>query len=154
MAGKDRKMKTLEQMREAVDLLMKQLSEIKTKCATEAREYDDEERKLIRQIQLRIDDLREQIALEEKTANLDNELSRSVKNPPKVDPADDGTGTVPYGTGARSNEAQFRSLGEQLVAIAIAGQAGGHIDPRLIEARETRAVTGLSEGIASGGGYI
>lgn len=143
-------MRSVEQMREAINGLMKQLGDMKAKCMGEGREYDDEEKKLIRSIQARIDDLREQIELEEKTASLDKDLSKSRKEPPKADPNDDGTRSLPYGEGARTRGPQFQSLGEQLVAIAIAGQDGGHVDPRLIEER----ATGLSEGIASGGGFL
>jgi len=157
--GKGKEMKDLTQMREAIDELMKQLSDIKTKCIQENREYTKEERKFIRKIQARVDDITEQIALEEKTASLAKEQDTSIKPPPKIDPAEERT--VPYGTGARITDSDFsdsfRTLGEQLMAIVVACEDGGWVDPRLRSdprlIAEVRA-TGLSEGIASGGGYI
>lgn len=140
-------MKTIEEMRQAIDGLMKQLGDIKARCMNEGREYDDEEKKLVRQIQGRIEDLKEKIDLEEKSDALMKDVGKSQKEPPKIDPTDDDS--VPYGTRAREGEgAQFRSLGEQLMAV-ITATTQGHIDPRL----EGRA-TGLSEGVGSEGGFL
>lgn len=143
-------MKSLQEMREAVKGLMKQLADMKANCQTDGREYDDEERKLIKTIQARVDDLEEQIALEEKTAALDKAQATTRTEPPKPDPAE-GDPPAPYGSRARISDApKFRTFGEQLIAVLSASASGGYVDPRLVEER----ATGLSEGVASEGGFL
>lgn len=46
---------------------------------------------------------------------------------------------------------QFESLGEQLVAVMNASRPGGFVDPKLAQ---IGAATGLSEGVASAGGFL
>jgi len=48
-------------MRDAIDALTKQLDEIKARCIREDRPYDDGEKKLIKQIQSRIEGLQGEI---------------------------------------------------------------------------------------------
>lgn len=47
---------------------------------------------------------------------------------------------------------QFRSFGEQLMAVRSAGSVGGSIDKRLIPSE--RAASGMSEGIGADGGFL
>jgi len=62
-------------------------------------------------------------------------------------PGDDGGN----GESAVETPRLFKSLGEQLKAVSDAGTPGGIIDPRLMAINKA---TGLSEGIASEGGYL
>lgn len=49
----------------------------------------------------------------------------------------------------------FRTFGEQLHSIAVAGMQNGQVDPRLQHTGEMRAgPTGMSEGIAADGGFL
>jgi peptidoglycan hydrolase CwlO-like protein len=58
--------RNIPNLRATIDNLLKQLDDIRAGCIQENREYSDEEKKLIGQIQKRVEALREQIELEEK----------------------------------------------------------------------------------------
>lgn len=52
---------------------------------------------------------------------------------------------------ARQDPPKFKSLGEQMLAIASAGMPGGRQDPRLVIAA---GPTGMNEGVGSEGGFL
>jgi len=55
-----------------------------------------------------------------------------------------------YSTDTAGSDSGFRSLGEQLAAVAQAGMPGGSVDARLFQ----NAATGLSSGVPSEGGFL
>ena len=146
-------MKTITQMKEAVEGLLQQIGDIDAKCTAEEREYTDEEKKLIKQIQVRIHDLKDKIELQEDTARLAKEAEKSVTPPTKVDP-NDGSGQQRAAITATDPSEQFRSMSEFFGAVIIA-EVGHRVDPRLsrYDERETR-VSGLGEGVGSEGGFL
>jgi HK97 family phage major capsid protein len=154
-------MKSKKEMQESVGKLAKQLGDINAELIQANREPDEEERKLIRQIQVRIKDLEEQIELAEETEKINDRLARSQQEPTRPDPAD-SLSTPPDDTGRRHqgdlqigrepDPNRFSSFGEMLMAVRAAGNPDRpSFDPRLrIESR----ATGLSEGVASEGGFL
>lgn len=60
------------------------------------------------------------------------------------------TGTVRYPAQVREQSDRFRTLGEQLQAVAYSSRPGGGMDNRLAPL----AATGMSEGIPSEGGFL
>jgi HK97 family phage major capsid protein len=54
----------------------------------------------------------------------------------------------------RKTSGPFKTLGSQIRSIIRAGTPGEKVDRRLFEVAETRAATGLSEGIPSDGGFL
>jgi HK97 family phage major capsid protein len=118
-----------------------------------------------------IDALTAEIAREEKLQKEEELLNRTQHEPIKPDPNDgtDGQRQAPnvtqvetrveirqpdgtYKQGRVINpKKEFRTLGEQLVAVVRAERAGGVVDPRLTE---IRAAAGASEYVPSDGGFL
>lgn len=91
------------------------------------------------------DNLKAQIEREERLA----EAKKFVEEPlpakaahvePKLEPAQ-----------LKSKEMPFKHFGEQLKAIIESSKAGAPVDPRLLE---VKAVSGMSEGVPSDGGFL
>ena len=80
---------------------------------------------------------------------MDRWASRSQKEPPKIDPSDDGFGG--YYQTRTGDRAGFKSMGEYFQCVVRAGMpaGSGYLDERLVEIR----ATGLSEGVGSEGGF-
>lgn len=74
-----------------------------------------------------------------------------LKAEPPLNPA---PVTVTKPAEVKSKPEGFRTLGEQLKAIAQASTPGGFVDRRLADYDETKAATGLNEGTPSQGGFL
>ena len=111
---------------------------------TETRELDKDEARSWEDMMGQVDQLTTRIEREEKLRNAETETTRSHREPtrPDVGPEENRQ--------AQGQPQRFRSFGEQMQAVMRAAQPGGHVDPRLT----TRAVTGMSEGMPSDGGFL
>lgn len=146
-------MKTITQMRKAVEELLQQLGDIDAKCTAGDREYSDEEKKLIAQIHARVRDLKEKIKLQEES----KKLSEESHDPPTKEDPSQGSGEqrrIEWGK-ENPDPDQFRSLGEMLMAVIRSEMPGAQrsVDPRLQRVEETRA-SGMNEGVGSEGGFL
>ena len=113
---------------------------------TEDRDLTEDEQKRYDALDDDFDKLSERIErqkkLDERKKSLEtvSEPAESRKQKPEPD------GVVEPATEAKT----FRTFGEQLMAVRTAASPGGHIDRRLT----TRAVSGMSEGVPSDGGFL
>jgi len=138
-------MKTITQYREEVKSLMKKIGDIDAKATTENRDLASDEIKLKEDIMDEVDHLRSLISNMERTERISAELKAPVSEPQ----------TRPRPQEQRKEERsqdQFRSLGEQMVAVVRAGRPGGPVDPRLFNVRT--AASGLNETVPSEGGFL
>ena len=148
------KYKTIQEMRDAIGELMKRLGDMKAQCVQDNREYTEEERKTIRQIQFRVEDLKEQIELEEKNAQLSDEFDEKRSQRPPTKPQPDNEGD-PAARARGQDPNEFRSFGEFLGAVMVAGNPDRpYYDERLRMVDGEARATGLSEGIGSEGGFL
>ena len=138
-------MKTITEMREEVKNLMQNLADSKTRCIQENREPSGEERRVALAVLARVEELEEIINLELKVEATEDRLTKSQRAPMK--PNLDG---IPD---AQAKKDSFKSFGEQIIAVMRAGSPSPYVDPRLRTSMRN-AVTGLSEGIPSDGGFL
>ena len=141
-------MKTITEMREEISEIMTKLGTMKAKAEQEEKEPTSENRRDAHDLLNRVDDLKANIDLEERVRGTADELATPREEP-----------TKPEVRKTTVNEREqvkldsFPSFGEQLQAIAQAeDRTIGRIDPRL--RTQTRAVSGMSENVQSGGGFL
>ena len=140
-------MKTITEMREEITNHMKKLGEMKANLTAEDREPSEEERGKAADLLDRVDDLEKNIDLEERIQDTGDRLAQPKQEPTKPD----------VRVSSRTPEAQakkdrFLTFGEQLQAVIRASHPSHRsVDPRL---RETRAISGMSETVASDGGFL
>lgn len=137
-------MKTITAMREEIESLMKELGNMKAALTAENREPSDEEREKAAQFLDRVDELEKNIAMEERIQGTEERLSKPRQAPVKPE-----TATETDAEKQRKKD-RFLSFGEQLQAVIRAASPGGQFDPRL----QTRAISGMSETVASDGGFL
>lgn len=138
------------EMKRAMKALYDQIEEIKSAAAKNNRELDvgDYEK---------IDDLLDQIeALHKRIQTLEREERLRGLTP--------GSEIDPPNAGSEDDGENFRSFGEFLQAVALAGsprgtsiggKRGGYVDQRLLfEGPPEARATGLSEGVPSDGGFL
>ena len=139
-------MKTISEYRAEVKALLKELADMRSICVNENRSPSDTEIEKSEGVMDEIEALEKIIANEERMQSTRDRVKAPEKQAvSKPDPEK-----------ARKIERQekrdrFLTLGEQMQSIMRAGMPGGNVDPRLYQAR---AVTGLSEGIPSDGGFL
>jgi HK97 family phage major capsid protein len=138
-------MKTATQYRDDIKTLTGKIADLDAKCIAESRDLSDEEVDLRDRMMDKVDGFRKMVASIERSQKINDELAkptREVVSKPLVD-------TMTQ----KKQEARdsFGSFGGQMAAIMRAGVPGGRVDPRLLN---TRAVTGMSEGIPSDGGFL
>jgi len=137
-------MKTLEWYLSKIKDLDKQLSDMRELCVRENRDPIPDEIKRGKEIVAEIKEVEAIVEYEtESRATHDRVNAPAEKAVTKPDPA-----KVPKSPDKRD---KFLSLGDQMQAIMRAGIPGQNVDPRLYQ---SRAVTGLSEGIPSDGGFL
>jgi len=140
-------MKSITQMREEIERLMKKLGDMKAQCVAEGIEPTSEQREKAHEILNRIDELKGNIELEERIQGTADLLSE-----PKTEPTRPDVRTSTVDKNEQEKRDSFVSFGEQLQAIVRASHPSHrYVDPRL---REARAITGLSETVASDGGFL
>jgi len=106
------------------------------KAEAEKRDTTDEESQKLEELIERKGKLERERNNYVQLKGLQPEIEAMRKEPTKPDPEN-------------SQEINFRSFGEQLMAVVEAGKAGGKIDPRLLQ-----RATGLNEAIGSEGGFL
>ena len=133
-------MRTVTQYREEIARLVKKVGDIDAKCIAENRDPAESEIKLKAEIMDGIDELRSIVATQERqermTADLEKPAAPQTQPRPQTQKSEE------------RKQDQFRSLGEQLLAVRNAS-INGSVDPRLY-----RAATGLSEVVPSDGGFL
>ncbi|WP_342152336.1 phage major capsid protein [Methylorubrum sp. SB2] len=117
------------------------------KAAAEQRDLTKDEAERVDAIEAALQE--NQKSIERAEAHQERQRALGVTAPDANEQADRRTAAQPRtGNG-------FASLGEQMMAIARAGIAGGNVDPRLQATDGMRAgPTGMSEGIAADGGFL
>ncbi len=140
-------MKTIAQYRTEIEAIDHELGNMREVLVQEDRNATAEERARGRQLVSDIEELEDIIsaaALENKTRERvasPNQEATAVKPDPEKNPE----------KRAQEDRETFSTFGEQMQAVMLAGMPEGRVDPRL---RNTRAVTGMSEGIPSDGGFL
>jgi HK97 family phage major capsid protein len=142
-------MKTIAEMKQMIEDLMKKIGDLRALCQTENRSLSTEERKLVQESLDNIDELEDQITLEERTQRTKKRLDGSSDDDKKLRTPLKPSG-VELNTKAQEERDRFTSFGEQLVAVRRACAPGGYTDPRLLN----RAASGLNEGTPSDGGFL
>ena len=133
-------------MREERKKLVIEARELVNRADLEKREMTPDEKLLFNDKMARADSLTEKIEREERLLRMGDKLEGPHPETPSIkpDPQDGNVEQNVYG-----QQRQFRSLGEQLMAVMKAGTPGGVVDPRL-----TTRATGLNEGTPSEGGFL
>ena len=134
-------MRTITQMREEIDSLMKTLGDMKAKITAENRDPREEERGKAADILDKVNDLEKSIEMQLRIEETEERLASPQKQPTKPG----------VETAERKKKDQFLTFGEQLQAVIRAASPTGSRDPRLLE---TRAISGLNETVASEGGFL
>jgi HK97 family phage major capsid protein len=142
-------MKTVTEMLKEVENLDKQLADMKTRCIQENREPSAEERRIANTVLDRIDELEELITLEQRHAETHNRLEKSQRRPLKPDPM----GGSDPDRRKQEEKDKFGTFGQQLVAVIRAASPDRMVDPRL-RTSLFDAASGLSESVASDGGFL
>ena len=137
-------MKTITEMREEIARMMKELGDMKAQAIAESRSHTDEEREKAAGLLDAVAELEANIELEERLEETEKRLAQ-----PKVEPTKPDTRATATSKEDRKKKDQFLTFGEQLQAVMKAGDNRG-VDPRL----NLRAASGLSEGVASDGGFL
>jgi HK97 family phage major capsid protein len=133
----------IEELRARLNTLGGELEKMKSAVATENRSATDEEKGKSIAIMEEIDSIDHKIAdmeFEERVSSHVETVKRSQSAPTKPD----------VKRGYDENK-KFRTFGEFMQAVVMAGTPGNRIDARLVE---TRAATGMGEGIPSDGGFL
>lgn len=139
-------MKTIGQYRDDIKALMDKAAAIDTKATAENRELTEAEVSHKKDLFVRVDELNEIVAVQEKQDRLHAALSAPSGTPasrPKP------TGSIEVDRPNESKE-KFGSFGQQLAAVMNATRPGGSTDPRLFRG----AASGLSESVPSDGGFL
>jgi len=140
-------MKTVTQYREDIKALMKKAADIDAKCVNENRDPVEAELTLQNEIMDTVKEWQNIIRTKEHQDRIAAELERPQNTPiSKPQPKDQNKG---HGITIKDKD-KFSSFGEQMSAVMRAGMPGGAADPRLFNA----AATGLSESVASDGGFL
>ena len=137
-------MKTVTEMREEIVRLMKELGDMKAQCIAESRSPKEGEREKAADLLDKVNELEAQIEMEERIEETEKRLAQPRQEATKPD-----VRTTTITKEDRKRKDQFLTFGEQLQAIMKAGDNRG-VDPRL----HFRAAEGLSESVASEGGFL
>jgi len=117
--------------------LIKEAQRVFEKVRVEGRDLTAEEKERDDKITAELDGLNDDIKREER--QLERERDIAGQSFRQEDPASDP-----------EDKKKFKSLGEQLTAVANAAQPGQAVDPRLM----IGAATGMGEGVQSDGGFL
>jgi HK97 family phage major capsid protein len=112
----------------------------------EERELTVDEARRFEDLISRANQLKSRIERAEVLQMHEEDTTRSYEPPTRPDVGDAEEQRAQTAGQAR----RFRSLGEQARAVLMASKPGGFIDPRL----QSRAVTGMSEGVPADGGFL
>lgn len=145
-------MKTVKELKEALQKHWDEYNAIKDKAEEEKRDLTSEEFDRGEEILEIMPKIKRELAVAEKEYEVNGymESSQATSTPPHEEIAQEGTG-------------EWNSYGEYLQAIIradspvgsfVGGQPSGRIDRRLINEVEERAVSGMSEGIGQFGGFL
>lgn len=132
----------LEKLRQQQKDLVTRARALQTAADEASRHLTVDEARDLEDLMAQADDLADRIATEERLREHEEGSRRSYREPTRPRPE-----SRPAGEPQR-----FRSLGEQMQAVAQASRPGSNrVDPRLIE---QRAALGLSEAVPSDGGFF
>lgn len=132
----------LEKLRQQQKDLVTRARALQTAADEASRHLTVDEARDLEDLMAQADDLADRIATEERLREHEEGSRRSYREPTRPRPE-----SRPAGEPQR-----FRSLGEQMQAVAQASRPGAtRVDPRLLE---QRAALGLSEAVPSDGGFF
>lgn len=133
----------LEKERAKRDEFIHRAEEITAVAEGENREVSKEEHRAFEDLMAQADQVAQRIAREERIIEAKAKAERSHQSPTKPELGDKVN--AEYG-----QPVKFRSFGEQMIEVMKAARDPFHADPRLT----TRAVSGMSEGAPSDGGFL
>jgi HK97 family phage major capsid protein len=134
-----------KKMREKRNELTVKAREIMTLAETENREMTTTEGMAFEDYMSQVDELSTKITRAERLYNAETETGLPTQPPERP-----GVGTETEQRANRGEPKRFASFGEQMQAVMRAA-----LDPRQVDARlSTRAVSGMSEGVPSDGGFL
>jgi len=133
-------MKTIEQMKAHLRELYNEMKAIRDAVASDERAMTEAEDTRYAEIESEMDQLEKDIEREQRAADREKRYAEPEKPATKPEPTSD------------DQTKGFRSFGEQLKAVYRASHPTERfVDPRLVE---TRAATGMSEGVPTDGGFL
>lgn len=144
-------MKTVKEIKEALQLLWDEYNSMKDKAVTEERDLTSEEFDRSEEILVFMEKTKRELAVAEKEYEVNGYMAPSQ--------ADE----IPKDEIPQEGASEWNNMGEYLQAIIranspvgsfIGGQPSGRVDRRLTEPIEKRAPSGLSEGIVQDGGFL
>ncbi len=135
-------MDRVKEIREKIDSLGKELATVKAVLETENRGGTDDEIRKATAIMDEIEGLDKEIENIEMNTRMNDTITRMSESRRQAIKPDVVAGRSP-------EKREFRSFGEFLQAVMLAGSPGGSLDRRL-----NRAATGMSEAIPADGGLI
>ena len=141
-------MKTITELRAEVKAYIEKMDALKDQVTNEKRDLTDDERKNLSAWMDAVDGLDKDIKLQERMEKIAERSAKPTREPDRTDPAKPSG--VELNTREQEKRDKFKTFGEQLRAVAIAGQ-NGPIDQRLFN---QRAASGLNEGVPSEGGFL
>lgn len=131
----------LEEMQARRKELVEKTRNLRSIADEEKRELAPDEAKDLEEWLARSEHLSTEIVREKRLRALEEDVVQPHQPPTRPD----------LGSDARPGQpTRFRSFGEQMQAVIRASQPGGYVDPRLT----SRAVSGMSEGTPSDGGFL
>ena len=137
-------MKTITQYRKDIEIIEKELAEMRDKCVQENRDPLAEEIARSEELMDEIERIELVVSNEERMQTTRNRVAKPVTEAIKPDPESNPTKTE------QEKRDRFSNFGEQMQAVMRAGLPGGNVDPRLYTSR----ATGLSAGVPSDGGFL
>jgi len=139
-------MSNLKEMEERYAVLARELEDKTKAIQGEKRTPSDEEREWSGTIIAEMDDLDKQIERERDQDKIERAIERAKESRTRI--------VRPNPLNITGDKKGFRSLGEFLQAVYVAG-VSPRVDSRLsYQPIETRAATGMSEGIPADGGFL
>ncbi len=139
-------MDKIKEIREKIDKLGTELATMKALLETEKRSGTTEEVLKANTIMDEMESLDKEIENIEMNSRMTDTMTRMRESRREA--------IKPDVTNRSVEKREFRSFGEQLLAVMTAGSPGGSLDRRLIPSWQGRAATGMSESIPSDGGFL
>lgn len=141
------------ELREQLGQVQERFTALNDTITKENRALTDEERTELKDLREKRTELNERIRLAEEAQEAERQR-RAAQGEPSDDPADpEGRGGGPRRVHVE-DPPKFRTLGEQLSAVARASMPGGETDPRLLNVHDEARAQGASSAIPQDGGFL
>ncbi|RMD51899.1 phage major capsid protein [Candidatus Parcubacteria bacterium] len=138
-------MEKINKLREEYSKLLDELHALADVSEKEKRDFTEDESNKWNEIEKRLAEIKSNISRLEKLQEYDAEAKERAVEPVRVEVVRE------HNHNEEGEYRGFKSLGEQLAAVAASMTPGARTDKRLVE---MRAATGASEAIGSDGGFL